>query len=146
MCNNSLIDQETGFGPACCFVSQTNFAFFFLHTRNCTELYVTIVWIRSFIANSCFAAGIPNKQGPPGLQAVQSTPLCPCTQQLFLKHSASQAGLGAGLWPWHEQLHQRLQWQKFCQHNKGHRLAPLTGYQVGCLGPKVLDTADHYQA
>ena len=43
MCNNSLIDQETGFGPACCFVNQPNFAFFFLHTRNCMELYGTIV-------------------------------------------------------------------------------------------------------
>ena len=39
---------------------------------------------------------------------MQSTPLCPCTQPLalFLKHLASQAGLGARLWPWYEQLHQ----------------------------------------
>ena len=38
MRNNSLIDPETGFGPACCFVNQPNFAIIFIGTRYCTGL------------------------------------------------------------------------------------------------------------
>ena len=90
-------------------MNQPNFAFNFICTQYPTDLYSTIVLTRSFIANSCFAADIPNKQGQPGQPAVQSTPLRPCTPPLFLKHLVSQARLGAGLWLWHEQLHQRPQ-------------------------------------
>ena len=66
MRDNSLIDPEPGFGPAYCFVNQTNFAFIFIRGTvcQCMDLYGTIVRIMSFIANRCFAAGIPNKQGP----------------------------------------------------------------------------------
>ena len=94
MRDNSLIDPEPGFGPAYCFVNQTNFAFIFIRGTvcqcmdlygtivrgtvcQCMDLNGTIVRIRSFIANRCFAAGIPNKQGPSGPPA-DGGPARPC--------------------------------------------------------------------
>ena len=55
-CNNGLIDLETWYGLAHCFVNQPNFAFIFICTLYCTNPYATFVRIRSFIANHCFAA------------------------------------------------------------------------------------------